>query len=111
MPYNENIATRLREALNHLPNVQEKKMFGGLAFMINDKMCINATTGGIMCRIDPDINSHIMQNKVCRPVVMKGRELKGYVYVDEENIKNQKELDYWVALSLDFNKVARKSKK
>ncbi len=85
-------------------------MFGGIAFLVNDKMCINVGNGRIMCRIDPGIYDEVIEKKDCRPIVMKGRELKGYVDVDEEHIQRKKELDYWIGLSLDYNKIAKSSK-
>ncbi len=56
MAFNEKIANRIREALSHLHTVKEKKMFGGLAFMVDNKMCITAGADRIMCRIDPGIH-------------------------------------------------------
>ncbi len=111
MAYDEKLADGIRKALAHLPNVTEKKMFGGLAFMVDDKMCITTGANRIMCRIDPAIHDEAIKRKGCRTVMMRGREYKGYVDVDEESIKNKKDFDYWVALSLDFNKRAKASKK
>jgi TfoX/Sxy family transcriptional regulator of competence genes len=111
MAYNENTATRIRQALSHLPRVEEKKMFGGLAFLVDGKMCINAGDNRIMCRIDPVLYDGVIKRDGCQPVMMKGREYRGYVYVDENSIKNKKDFDYWVQLSLEFNKVAKSSKK
>jgi len=111
MAYNEKIAASIRKALAHLPNVKEKKMFGGLAFMIDDKMCITAGADRIMCRIDPALHEEAIKRKGCRAVTMRGREYKGYVHVDEESIKNKKDFDYWVTLALDYNRKAKSSKK
>jgi TfoX/Sxy family transcriptional regulator of competence genes len=111
MSYSETLAKKIRKALSHLHHVKEKKMFGGLAFMVNDKMCITAGPGRIMCRIDPDLHEEAIKKKGCRSVIMKGREYKGFVHVDEEGIKNKKDFDYWIRLALDYNKIARASKK
>lgn len=111
MPYNEKIASRIREALSHLPKVEEKKMFGGLAFMVDKKMCINAGADRIMCRIDPAIHEEVVKRKGCSTVTMRDREYKGYVYVNEDSLKNKKGFDYWVGLALDYNKIAKASKK
>ena len=111
MAYNEKLTNRIREALAHLRKVEEKKMFRGITFMVNEKMCISVGDNEIMCRIDPAIHEEVIQKKGCRTVVMKGREYKGYVYVNEDNIKAKKDLDYWVGLALDFNKRAKASKK
>ncbi|MDB5207997.1 MAG: TfoX/Sxy family protein [Flavisolibacter sp.] len=111
MAQNEELSNRIRVALAETPKVIEKKMFRGTAFMVDDKLCITAGDNYIMCRIDPALYEGLITNKVCRPVVMKGRELKGYVYVDEAELKTVKELDHWVALCLDFNPRAKSSKK
>ena len=111
MAYNEKLTARIREALAHLPNVAEKRMFRGVTFMVNDKMCITAGDNKIMCRIDPSIHEEALKRKGCEAVKMKGREYKGYVYVSEEGIKTKKDLDYWIRLALEFNKLAKSSKK
>ncbi|MEO6000413.1 MAG: TfoX/Sxy family protein [Chitinophagaceae bacterium] len=111
MAYNEKLAHRIRIALSHLPKVEEKKMFGGLAFMVDDKMCINVGADRIMCRIDSASHDEVIRKKGCSTVIMGGREYKGYIHVNEDSIKNKKDFDYWIALALDFNKIAKASKK
>ena len=111
MACNEKLTARIREALAHLPKVEEKRMFRGVTFMVNDKMCITAGDDKIMCRIDPAIHEEAIKRKGCETVKMKGREYKGYVYVSEEGIKTKKDLAYWITLALDFNKLAKSSKK
>jgi len=111
MAYNEKLTARIREALAHLPNVEEKKMFRGVTFMVNDKMCISAGDNKIMCRIDPSIHKEALKRKGSETVKMRGREYQGYVYVNEEGIKTKKDLDYWIRLALEFNKLAKSSKK
>ena len=111
MAYNEKLANRIRVALSHVPKVEEKKMFGGLAFLVDSKMCVNAGADRIMCRIDPAIYKEVIKREGCHPVMMRGREYKGYVYVSEDSIKNQIDFDYWIELSVDYNKIAKASKK
>jgi TfoX/Sxy family transcriptional regulator of competence genes len=111
MAYNEKLAARIREALAYVSKVEEKRMFRGVTFMVNDKMCITAGDNKIMCRIDPAVHEEAIKRKGCETVKMKGREYKGYVYVSEEGIKTKKDLDHWVRLSLEFNKLAKSSKK
>lgn len=111
MVYNEKLAYRLRKALAHIPKVEEKKMFGGLAFMVDNKMSITVGADKIMCRIDPSIHEEVIKRKGCRTVKMRGREYKGYVYINDDGIKTKKDFDYWVRLALDFNKRAKASKK
>jgi hypothetical protein len=104
MAYNEKSANRIRIALSHLPNVKEKKMFGGLAFMVDNKMCITAGANRIMCRIDPAIHKEAISKKGCNTVIMGAREYKGYVHVNEDSIKNKKDFDYWIGLALETGK-------
>lgn len=110
MAYSEKIAERIRQALSAVPNVEEKKMFGGLAFMVDNKMCITAGADRIMCRIDPAFHEEATTRKGCQTVIMKGSEYKGYVHVNEDSIKNENDLNYWVCLALDYNKIAKRSK-
>ena len=111
MAYNEKLAGRIREALSHLPKVEEKKMFRGITFMVDGKMCISVGGDEIMCRINPLIHEKVINRKGCRAVKMGGREYKGYVYVNEDVIQKKKDFDYWVGLALEFNKLAKSSKK
>jgi len=111
MAYNEKLTARIREALAHLPKVEEKRMFRGVTFMVNDKMCVTAGDNKIMCRIDPAMHEEVIKKKGCETVKMRGREYRGYVYVSEEGIKTKKDLNYWIQLALEFNKLAKSSKK
>ena len=111
MPYNEKLADRIRVALQHLPKVEEKKMFRGVTFMINDKMCLSVSGDEMMCRFDPALHETIAEKNGFRTMIMKGREYKGYGYVSEEGIKLKKDFDYWIGLALDFNKRAKASMK
>jgi len=111
MAYNEQLAARLRKALAHLPNVEEKKMFRGLTFMVNDKMCISVSGDRLMCRIDPEIHEEVIKKKGCETVTMGGRQYKGYVYVIKDCVTTKKDFDTWVGLALAFNKKAKSSKR
>lgn len=111
MAYNEKLTARIRDALADIPNVEEKRMFRGVTFMVNDKMCITAGDNKIMCRIDPAVHEQVLKRKGCETVKMKGREYKGFVYVSQEGTKTKNDLDYWVQLSLEFNKRAKSSRK
>ena len=93
------------------PNVVEKTMFGGLAFLVDNKMCITAGADRMMCRIDPAIHEEATKRKGCCTVIMREREYKGYIHVDEDSIKNKNDFDCWIKLALEYNKVAKASKK
>lgn len=111
MAYNEKLAMRIREALVQLHNVEEKKMFRGVTFMVDGKMCVGVSGDELMCRIDPSLHEECVEKKGCRSVVMRGREYKGFVYVSEEGIRTKKDFMYWINLALDFNVRAKASKK
>lgn len=111
MAINERLTKRVRAALSHLPDVAEKKMFRGITFMVNKKMCISVSDDHIMCRFDPALHEEILRTKGCRTVEMGGRKYKGYVYVSEEAVSSEKELQYWIKLALNFNEKAKMAKK
>jgi TfoX/Sxy family transcriptional regulator of competence genes len=111
MPYNEKLADRIREALADIPRVEEKKMFRGVTFMVNGKMCVSVSADELMCRIDPDIQDKALKKENSRIVIMKGKPMAGWVKVTEEGLKNKKDFDYWIGLALAFNKKAKASKK
>jgi TfoX/Sxy family transcriptional regulator of competence genes len=111
MPYSEILADRIRELLVDVPKVQEKRMFRGVAFMVNKKMCVNVSGDSIMCRIDPAIHESAVERDGCSTVNMRGRDLRGWVYVDQDVLRTEKALKYWVDLALDFNRYAKTSTK
>jgi TfoX/Sxy family transcriptional regulator of competence genes len=111
MAYNEELAQRVRKALSHIRLVEEKKMFGGIAFMVNGKMCITVGKDRMMFRVDPAIHDSALKRKGSRTMMMKGREYKGYIQVNESGVKNNEDFDYWIGLALDFNRKAKASLK
>ena len=112
MAYNEKLANNVREliALTH-KKVEEKAMFGGLCFMVNDKMCVGVEKERLMVRLNPDKYDEAMEKEGCTPMDFTGRVMKGYVFVDAAVLTTKKKLDYWVQLALDYNKIAKSSKK
>jgi TfoX/Sxy family transcriptional regulator of competence genes len=112
MAYNETLANRVRELVAETANrIEEKKMFGGLCFMVNHKMCIGIEAQRLMLRIDPASYESLLEKDGCTPMDFTGKPMKGYVYVDEEALKTKKQLQYWVDLALEYNKIAKASKK
>jgi TfoX/Sxy family transcriptional regulator of competence genes len=110
MAYNEKLADRVREALVDVKKVEEKKMMGGLTFMVNAKMCVGILGDDLMCRIDPERYAEALEKKGCREMNFTGKPMKGFVFVNEEGIKNLKDFTYWIDLSLVYNKKAKASK-
>lgn len=111
MAYNEKMTIRVREALAGVPNVEEKKMFRGVTFMINGKMAISTGDDRFMFRIDPELHDEMVEKEGVNGVIMRGREYKGYVHVHEDVVPTKRELNKWIKLVLDFNKKAKATPK
>jgi len=111
MPYNETLANRIREQLVDLPNMEEKEMMGGLAFMFNEKMCVGVIKDEMMCRIDPEKYEMAVEKHGCRPMDFTGKPMKGWIMIEEAGMANQQDFEYWIGLALEFNKKAKASKK
>jgi TfoX/Sxy family transcriptional regulator of competence genes len=109
MAHDETLAHRVRVVLSELRDVDEQRMFGGLTFMVHNKMCITVHEDRLMVRIDPAVQDDALKRKGCHPVVMKGREYKGYVYVDPEGFETEKDFNSWIGLALIFNEKAKAS--
>jgi TfoX/Sxy family transcriptional regulator of competence genes len=109
MPPDETLVNRVRTAIGKNRRVQEKKMFGGIAFMVEGKMCVTVGKGRIMCRIDPAKHDTALERNGCTTVVMKGREYRGYVHIDADALSTKRDLNHWVKLALDFNSRAKAS--
>ena len=113
MAFDINLAKRVRAYLSEVPNleIEEKKMFGGLAFMINGKMCINVSGEKLMCRFNPNQLEEIAEKRGFQPMIMKGREYKGYCHVHPKGFENEENFAFWIELCLAFNEQAKSSKK
>ena len=111
MAYNEKLAHRIREFFAAVKNVKEKEMMGGLTFMINDKMCIGIIKDEMMCRIKPGLQESALKRAGCKIMDFTGKPMKGYVMVNENGMKTEKEFDYWINLCLAFNEQAKSYQK
>lgn len=113
MGYSEKLAERVRKTLKSFPElkIEEKKMMGGLTFMVNCKMCVGILGDNLMARIDPDIYESALGRKGCREMDFTGRPMKGFVFISPEGTASKSALNYWVELALDFNKRAKASPK
>ena len=111
MRADSDLLSRVRETLAPVPNMEEKKMFGGTAFMVRGKLCISVRAERIMCRIDPAIHDAALAHEGCQTVVMRGRQYRGYVYVGAEAVRTISALKYWVDLALNYNKAIASTKK
>ena len=112
MAYDTNLEERITRLLNLKGYPFEaKKMMGGLCYMIDDKMCIGIIKDQLMARINPDIYQESLENPHCSEMNFTGRPMKGYVYIEPEGLVNDHDLAHWVQLCLDFNPLAKSSKK
>ncbi|HET6511152.1 MAG TPA: TfoX/Sxy family protein [Candidatus Kapabacteria bacterium] len=115
MAYSEALAARIRERFAELPNVEEKRMMGGLVFMYNDKMCVGIMQDELMCRVDPARHNELVEKPGCRTMEFANRPaqkvMSGYILIDDSAMKTKKDLNYWIQLALDHNAAAKSSKK
>jgi TfoX/Sxy family transcriptional regulator of competence genes len=113
MAYSTKLAERIRSYLASIPKIkiEEKEMFRGLAFLVNGKMCLNVSGENLMCRFDPELEDEVAERKGFQPMIMKGKQLRGYCYVSEDGYQSKASFEYWVKLCLDFNDKAKASKR
>ena len=111
MAYDEKLAGRIRELLAGKTEAEEKKMFGGLAFMVNSKMCVGIIRDELMCRLDPAFQEKALELPGCRIMKFTGRPMNGYVMVDPSGMSTRKELGFWIDRALEYNPLARSSVK
>ncbi|NVO19047.1 MAG: TfoX/Sxy family protein [Bacteroidetes bacterium] len=112
MAYNEYLADRVKYLLSHKTrNFSEKKMMGGLAIMVEDKMCLGVIKNDLMARIDPENQDEAKKRQGCRDMDFTHRPMKGYIFVDPTGYDLDADLEYWVDLALEFNPKAKSSKK
>ena len=112
MAYNETLANRVREIIAQTHNItEEKKMFGGLCFMVDNKMCVGIESERLMIRLDPSVMDEVLEKHGCHPMDFTGRPMKGYVFVDTEVLNTKRQLNYWIQLALEYNPKAKASKK
>lgn len=118
MAYDEFLADRTRQLLKEKSvSYREMKMMGGLCFMVDEKMCCgiltdkNTDSALLMARIGLDNYKNALKNEHCSEMNFTGRSMKGYVFVSADGIDMEEDLAYWIQLCLDFNPLAKSSKK
>jgi hypothetical protein len=112
MAYDRELADRIRMALAHQSAVREVNMFGGLSFMVNEKMTVNANTSGdLMLRCDPKRVEELIGGTAAQSAEMRGKPMsKGWLVVAAENVASDEDLDFWIDVALEFNKKVTGSK-
>ena len=102
MAYDEQLADRVRGVLAQRKDVSEKKMFGGLSFMLSGNMCCGVDKDNLMVRVGPEQHEAALAQPHARPMDFTGRALKGMVYVDQEGYRTDAALAAWVKRGVDF---------
>lgn len=111
MSFDEKLAERVRRsfAANNVAYA-EKRMMGGLCFMVDDKMCVGVHEQRLMARIDPEVYESALSHKGCIPMDFTGRPMRGFVFVQPEGLATKSQLASWIRLALDYNPRAVSSK-
>ena len=103
MAYDEDLADRLREALQDVDGVTEKKMFGGLAFLVGGNMAVAASGhGGLMLRCDPARSEELVSRLGAERMVMRGKEMDGWLRVDDAAVEDDAALGQWVGVGVGY---------
>lgn len=102
MTYDDDLAHRIRELLSTEGRVDERSMFGGLAFMINGNMAMAAGDGGMMVRVPPAETATLLEFAHTEPMIMSGREIRGWIHIDDDGLHTKRQLTRWVTLAADF---------
>ena len=105
MAYDEDLADRIRELVADEPALSEKKMFGGLAFLIGGNMAVSASgRGGLMVRVDPAQSDRLVAITKATRMVMRGRPMDGWLRVDPEHVRTKRQLAPWVTRGTTYAK-------
>lgn len=101
--YDEELASRIRDLVAGEPGLTERKMFGGLAFLLGGNMAVGASgEGGILVRVDPEKSDALVATTNARAMEMRGRQMRGWLRVNPEDIGTKRELARWVALGTTY---------
>ena len=102
MAYDEGLASRIRELLGGEPGLSEQKMFGGLAFLVDGHLAVAASReGGVLLSVERGDTGALLRKPHTRPMVMRGRELDGWLRVDPEGVRTKRQLVSWVRRGVD----------
>jgi TfoX/Sxy family transcriptional regulator of competence genes len=102
MAYDEQLADRVREALSPRADLTERKMFGGIAFMVGGNMAVGVINDDLMVRLDPADAERALKEPHTRPMDFTGRPMKGMVFVDSTGTESDENLAGWVEAGADF---------
>ena len=97
MPYDDDLANRIRELIADAPNITEQRMFGGLAFLVSGRMSVAVSgQGGLLVRVPPEDTDKLMSRPHVRAFEMRGRPMEGWLRVDPEGVRTKRQLEPWV---------------
>jgi TfoX/Sxy family transcriptional regulator of competence genes len=103
MAYDEQLAARIREQAAGSANLSEQKMFGGLAFLIGGNMAVAASgQGGLLVRADPETSDGLLTSKGVQPMEMRGRQMQGWLRVDDDAVRTRRQLERWVRVGVGY---------
>src|SRR5436190_21114087 len=102
MAYSESLALRVRQILGPRRNVAEKKMFGGVGFLLNGNMCVGIWKNSLIARIDPENYEDALKEESVREFDITGRPMKGWVLVEPDGVETDEQLNEWVQRSVEF---------
>jgi len=111
MAYDEGLAERLRGVFEDQPGVVEKKMFGGVCFMVDGKMCVGIVKCDLMLRVGPERYAAALAEPHARPMDFSGKPMKGFVYVAPDGFESDERLEWWVRQGVTFARAAAKRPK
>jgi TfoX N-terminal domain len=105
MAYDEELANRIRDLIQGEPGLSEKRMFGGLAFLVHGHLAVSASSrGGLLVRVDPAQAESLVDHQHVRRFEMRGREMDGWLRVDVESLETDDELWRWVSHGLTYTR-------
>ena len=103
MAYDEQLADRIRELVGSEADLTERKMFGGLAFLLKGNMAVAASgQGGVLVRVDPAQSDALVATTSARPMEMGGRQMQGWLRVGPEAVRTRRQLARWVELGTSY---------
>ena len=102
MAYDELLAERVRKALSAKGEIAERKMFGGICFLLRGKMCCGVLKADLVARVDPNDSPAFLKESQVRPMDFTGRPMKGFLYVNQKALKTARDLDLWIKRCLAF---------
>lgn len=111
MAYSEHLAERVRERLKHIKVLEEKKMMGGLIFMVNEKMCVGVDIDKktqhdrLMVRVGKLAFEELLNKPGSRKMDFTGKPMRGFLFIGPDGIDMEEDLDFWIERALDFNEL------